>query len=292
MSENSNRTGEFSPKAILSRFADTAASFAPPPSAQPTQSPPVAPAALSTAAEVEVWGRGDKFARGACPDQASGAVQARLAPVAAEIAVKAHGRKPPQPPTLDVVLEQFRLYEQRPLTIGKFCVQWLRHQPELERDKQLARGEALRRIREGLAKQDQVTLAARLDRFIACYFVAQSLGWEVAWKLRYAAIRELMPLFGRNAATEEYVLRPELAEVTRALWARMLAEHLTADVVRKEVGRIRPPKVFRLHGRSGRLAAIRRDLKRLKVQEDFLEVIRLAQEGLARLGVKAETAIA
>jgi hypothetical protein len=210
--------------------------------------------------------------------------------MAAALPLKAHGRKPPQPATLEIVLEQFRLYELRPLTIGKFCVQWLQHQPELAADKQLPRGEALRRIREGLAKQDQVTLAARLDRFIACYYVATVLGWEDAWKLRYAAIRELLPLFGRNAALEEYELRPERAAATRALWSRMLAEHLTAEAVRAEVRKIRPPQVLRLHGRSGRLATIRRDLKRLKAREDLLEVIRLAQEYLERMGAAGQAA--
>jgi hypothetical protein len=207
-----------------------------------------------------------------------------------KIQVKAHPRKPPQAPTLEIVLEQFRLYELRPLPIGKFCVQWLQHQPELDADKQLPRSEALRRIREGLAKRDQVSLAARLDRFIACYWIATALGWDNACKLRYAAIRELAPLFGRNAANEEYVLRPERAERTKALWARMLSEHLTAEAVRAEVRKIRPPQVLRLYGRSGRLATIRRDLKRLKAREDFLEVIRIAQDYLERMGAAAGTA--
>jgi len=208
------------------------------------------------------------------------------------IPVKAHGRKPSQPITLEVVLEQFRLFELRPLTIGKFCVQWLRHQPELAAEEQLPRGEALRRIRQGLVQRDQVSMAARLDRYIACYFVALALGWDDGWKLRYAAIRELMPLFGRNAATEEYVLRPERERATRGLWARMVAERLTAETVRGEVRKIRPPKSFRLHGRSGRLATIRRDLQRLKAPEDLLEVIRLAQERLARLAPASERAVA
>ena len=146
---------------------------------------------------------------GAAPGPEAAAADARTG--------KTHTRKPPQPTTLELVLEQFRLYELRPLSIGKFCVEWLAHQPELPPDQQIPRGEALKRIREGLARQDQVSFAARLDRFIACYWIAAELGWTAAWKLRYAAIRELLPLFGRNAATEEYCLRPDKAEATRAV---------------------------------------------------------------------------
>jgi len=208
------------------------------------------------------------------------------------IPVKNHLRKPPQPLTLEDVLDQFRLYELRPLLLGRFCVQWLQHQPELAKEQQLARGEALKKIREGLAKQDQISLAARLDRFIACYWIAMELGWNDACKLRYAAIRELLPLFGRNAATEEYVLRPERAEATRALWARMVSDHLTAETVRSEVRRIRPPQTVRMHGRSGRLAAIRRDTQRLKAREDLLAVIRFAQERMERLGLVDKTVVA
>ena len=213
-------------------------------------------------------------------------------PTAAETAVKAHLRKPPQPPTLEFLLDQFRLFESRPLSLGKSCALWLNHQPELPIESQLPRGEALRRIREGLVKQDQATYATRLDRFIAAYFVALELGWEEAWRVRYSCVRELLPLFGRNAATEEYQLRPERADATRALWRRIVDQRLTASAVREQVGKIMPRKTVRMHGRSGRLAVIRRDVQRLKAKEDLLEVLRLVQDRLERLGSSAEPVVA
>ena len=230
------------------------------------------------------------------PDAAVGPVvkppaSMRVDPPAGGIPVRAHGRVPPQPKTLDTVLEQFRLYELRPLSLGKYVVDWLAHQPELPEAEQLPRGEALRRVRFGLVQQNQVTLAARLDRFVACYWIAMEFGWDDACRLRYAAIRELLPLFGRNAATEEYELRPEKAAATRALWGRMLAEKLTSDAVRAEVRKIRPPQVLRLRGRSGRLAATLREIKRYRAQEDLLAIIRQAQEQLERLGAAAGAAV-
>ena len=60
----------------------------------------------------------------------------------------------------------------------------------------------------GLVAQQQMGMAGRVDRFLASFYVAKELGWQAAWKLRYAAIRELLPLFGRNAASETYTAPP------------------------------------------------------------------------------------
>ena len=199
------------------------ASMRPRSAVPPAASPQVKHAAPAAGGDPIVRTRVEKYGGAIAPettDQVLTAVVVRRpgaspepkAPASDVTTVKTHTRKPPQPTTLEVVLEQFRLYELRPLSIGKFCAEWLAHQPELPADQQLPRGEALKRIRTGLAQQDQVTLAARLDRFIACYWIATELGWTSAWKLRYAAIRELLPLFGRNAATEEYCLRPDKAK--------------------------------------------------------------------------------
>jgi hypothetical protein len=133
-------------------------------------------------------------------------------------------------------------------------------------------------------------LAARLDRFVACYWIATALGWDDAWRIRYAALRELLPLFGRNAATEEYCLRPSLAAATRALWARMVAEKLPAAAVHEEVQKIRPAQVVRMHGQAGRFAVVKRELLKLRGRDDLLAVIRLAQERLERLGMAADVA--
>jgi hypothetical protein len=275
-------------------------------SSPPAASPQVKHAAPAAGGDTIVRTKLEKYGGAIAPDvtdqvltdvvvKRPGAAPEPEAPASDATTVKTHTRKPPQPTTLEVVLEQFRLYELRPLSIGKFCAEWLAHQPELPADQQLPRSEALKRIRTGLAQQDQVTLAARLDRFIACYWIATELGWTSAWKLRYAAIRELLPLFGRNAATEEYCLRPDKAEATRALWNRMLDEHLTAIAVRDEVRKIRPPKAVRMHGRSGKLAAVRREMlrivARLKDRGAVLEWIRLGQERLDKLGLGEESPI-
>lgn len=226
------------------------------------------------------------------PVKRPGPLPEPAAPRPADTVVKTHTRKPAEPTTLEVVLDQFRLHELRPLSLGKFCWEWLTHQPEFSEAEQLTRSEALVRIREGLVRQQQISHAARLDRFILVYWIATELGWASAWKLKYAAIRELQPMFGRNAANEEYCLRPDKAEVTRELWGRMLAEHLTAEQVRAEVAKIRPPKgkrkTVRIDGRAGRLVALRREVNRLKAREDLLTAMAFIQERLAKLGCPAE----
>jgi hypothetical protein len=198
--------------------------------------------------------------------------------------VEAHPRRLPEPPTLAIVLEQFRIHENRPLALGRFVSEWLAHQPDRPADAQLGRSEALRAVRMALVAQQQVGLAGRVDRFLASYFVARELGWQAAWRLRYAAIRELLPLFGRNAATEVYELRCNKAAATRVLWQRMCDEHLSAQQVRDEVRRLVPRRSLALAANS-RLAILRREVARLKSRDDLLAVIRLVEERLARLGV-------
>jgi hypothetical protein len=250
---------------------------------------PVSPAGAS-AGDPVVWQRGDKFARGQIPDgaaaSASSPAGASLAPEAAakEIWVEGHPRKLPEPPTLVIVLREFRLHENRPLALGRFVAEWLAHQPDRPADGQLTRAEALRTIRDGLVAQQQLGLAGRLDRFLCSFYVARELGWQAAWKLRYAAIRELLPLFGRNAATEEYELRPRVAAATKDLWARMERDRLTGEQVRAEVRRLLPRRTVALHGAAGRLAMFRRELARLKSRDDLLAVLRLVEERLALLG--------
>ena len=236
-----------------------------------------------------VWGRGDKFARGQIPDGAASArAPAAASPVsetaAEETWVEGHPRKLPEPPTLAIVLREFRLHENRPLALGRFVAEWLAHQPDRPADGQLTRAEALRTIRDGLVTQQQMGMAGRLDRFLCSYYVARTLGWQTAWKLRYAAIRELLPLFGRNAATEEYELRPRVAAATQDLWVRMERDRLTGEQVRAEVRRLLPRRTVALQGAAGRLAMFRRELARLKSRDDLLAVLRLVEERLAMLG--------
>ncbi len=205
------------------------------------------------------------------------------APPVKETWVEGHPRKLPEPPTLSIVLREFRLHENRPLALGRFVAEWLDQQPDRPAESQLTRAEALRQIRAGLVGQQQLAMAGRLDRFLCSYYVARTLGWQTAWRLRYAAIRELLPLFGRNAATEEYELRPRVAAATKDLWARMESDGLTGEQVRAEVRRLLPRRTVTLHGAAGRLAMFRRELGRLKSRDDLLAVLRLVEERLAVL---------
>ena len=71
------------------------------------------------------------------------------------------------------------------------------------------------------------------------------------------------------------------------MWGRMVDEHLTAIAVRDEVRKIRPPKSIRMHGRSGRLAVLRREVQRLRVRDELLALIGMAKERLEKLGLAA-----
>ena len=242
--------------------------------------------------DAETCRGGTRESSGIASASSHGALTSSATPATEKTWVEGHPRKLPEPPTLAIVLEQFRIHENRPMALGRIVAEWLSTQPDRPADAQLTRSQALREIRMGLVAQQQLGLAGRLDRFLASYYVARELGWQAAWKLRYAAIRELLPLFGRNAASEVYELRPRVAAATRILWQRMIDDRLTAHQVREEVRRLMPRRTLAIDGAARHLAAVRREVARLKSREDLLAVIRLAEERLARLGLAGAPAAA
>jgi hypothetical protein len=172
------------------------------------------------------------------------------------------------------VVEAFRRDELRPLWLGRAAFQWIEDKAD--------RVAELRALKADLCKADLVPAAARLDRFICYYWIAQRLGWDDAQQLRVAAIREMAPLFGRNAATEEWGVRKTYEADARILWRVMINKRLPASAVRDQVRKIRPRSGLKIDKPAREFAKLMKSIRRIDADVDQLyEIIRICQDRLA-----------
>ncbi|MGO9115751.1 MAG: hypothetical protein ACLP9L_41625 [Thermoguttaceae bacterium] len=260
----------------------------PPPDAKPAKPASAAPAVVSSAAQdrVEVWGRGDKFARGAyVEDRQLRADSGELVPVKAHLR-PTPGSKPAEktPITAEAIVKEYGRNERhtthRALFVGGLVHSWLLRQPERPADEQLDRSSALKVLRRKLLEAKYDRRSCRIDRDLRCYHAARLLGGE-AESLSISAIREVLPLIERHKESQRWQLLPAYAEVTKLLWARMLAEKLSGDVVRVEVRKILPARSLPMRRKKVRLAAILRAVPALK-REELLALTRRCEEELAK----------
>jgi hypothetical protein len=179
-------------------------------------------------------------------------------------------------PTKEDVLEEFRRADLRPLWLGRQAYLWSAGESD--------RAKALKELKNDLVREDLVTAAGRLDQFIVLYWVARLLGWDEAQDLRVGAIRELRRLVARNGANEEFALRRHCERPARALWARMVRDHLTAAAVKAAVDKIRPSRAgLKVHGRAGAVAKTLKAVGGWRRETDLVELIRVAQERLTAI---------
>ena len=176
------------------------------------------------------------------------------------------------PVTLDDLVREWRLDQtratHRALRLGDLAQRWILKQPERPASEQLDRASALKMIRRALLAAGIDRRSCRVDRYVRCWHVARLLGGEPD-SLSISAIRELQPLIERDAATEQWHLVPAHADKARGLWARMHGEHLSAEVVREAVERIRHPDPLPIETqrRRSRLPRLLRELSSFSIAD-------------------------
>ena len=106
--------------------------------------------------------------------------------------------------------------------------------------------------------------SCRIDRDLRCFVAARILGGD-AQSLSISSIREISPLISREG--QRWHLLEAYAEKAKELWAAMLAEHLSADVVRSRVRAILPAKAIAIRRRKIKLSAWLKALPRLTPAE-------------------------
>ena len=135
-----------------------------------------------------------------------------------------------------------------------------------------------------MVREHYLSAAARLDGFLAAYFVCWTLGWDDAQSLVFDAIKQLRRLVAFSVATGEYQFRRQCERPARALWARMVRTRMSAAAVRAEVERIRPAKSNpKIHGLAGAAAKLFKQLRTWRSQEDLLQALNIIQERLAAM---------
>jgi hypothetical protein len=183
--------------------------------------------------------------------------------------------------TLDLIvtkwLEDQRKTTHRGLQLGEMVEIWLRAQPDRPANEKLDRASALKVIRSRLIAAGVERRSCRVDRYLRCYEASRLFGGDVE-SLSISAIREVLPLIERDKASGKYRIVPTHAEAARALWARMLAEKISADAVRSAVQKILPPKSIALRKhRPVKVGFVLKLLPRLPAA-DLATLIARAQE--------------
>ncbi len=225
----------------------------------------------------------------------------------AVVPVKAHLRNVPAQPaaeksliagavTLEMLVAEFRraqrISTQRVLLLGALCERWVRQQ--LAARTALDRATAIKKIREELAAAKLEKKECRVDLYIRCHAAAVLLGkWEAeshdsrqaSNELAFSALRLFPLLIERKGNTWQLI--PAHAEAARALWARAIAEKLSAHAVDEEITRILPARTIAIKRRRPvRLSMIEKLLARLK-PEDLPKVHGLVDQVSAKLGTAA-----
>ena len=261
-----------------------------------------------------VWNRGQKYARGAVEELGP----AKTTVAAVKTVRVAGDTKPPQatpakPPVTpagkpaekaaekkpvtaaDIVKqygENIRRSTHRALYVGGLVYTWIVNQPERAPDAQFDRAGAIRHLRKKLQEARHDERSCRIERDLRCYHLVHRLGGE-AESLPISAIRQLLPLLEREKDSERPKLKPAYAEQTKALWARMLAEKLPADVVRDLVLKILPAKspVGDEHRQSRQAATVMRLIPTLSAEERR-QAMRVLREVEAQAKTQPAAAIA
>jgi hypothetical protein len=180
--------------------------------------------------------------------------------------------------TKERVLEEVRRADLRPLWIGRYASLWAGTCAD--------RNEALKELRADMVREHYLSAAARLDGFIAAYFVCWTLGWDDAQSLVFDAIKQLRRLVALNVATGEYQFRRHCEKPARSLWARMVRTRMSAAAVRAEVDKIRPAKSNpKIHGRAGAAVKFLKQIRSWKWEspEQVLQALEILQERLAAM---------
>jgi hypothetical protein len=238
--------------------------------------------------------RGDRYAHGITVDP-SGTVPASSGAAATPelVEVKGHVRAAPgaadkekKPVTLEVIIEEYskllRLTTRRHIFLGSLVSSWITRQPDRPAKEQLPRAAAIMVIEQRLATEGLDPGECNANRDLKCFHTTRLLGGDFG-SLAFSAIRHVHKLVERDKTTERWRLRPEHADQARALWVRMLKEHLTAAAVKIEVDKIIPKKadkraatwsrqtatVLKLlpHLSAGELVAVRTELLRCLREE-------------------------
>jgi hypothetical protein len=137
---------------------------------------------------------------------------------------------PPQRVTLDALVsiwsERVRGETARTLQCGRLAHRYLVQELETiagASERRQKRAALLAELTARLAGQGIQQSPSQLGQTIACWHVARLLAGRVedAEELPIRFLRAFLPLVERDAATEEWFLRPEHADAARRLWRRI-----------------------------------------------------------------------
>jgi hypothetical protein len=258
-----------------------------PPAVDPPQSPVSAAPFEQSAPDTIVRTRLEKHGGAIAPELGSQTIPVKSHVRAAPGAAAAKPvEKEKQPVTAEAIVREYGKNERqtthRALFVGSLVNSWLIHQPERPADEQLDRASALKILRRKLLQAKFDHRSCRIDRDLRCYHAARLLGGD-ADSLAISAIREILPLIRRDRETSRWELLPNHAEACRGLWARMLAERISADAVRQEVDRILHPNPLPLETqrKKSRLSRLHKTLAELSIEE-LKQVVRWTKAELAK----------
>ena len=185
------------------------------------------------------------------------------------------GSEEKKPRTLANLVENWRRFDVHPLKLGRMSAEWIAGQAD--------RPAAIKQLERALVEARMANQAVRVNRYVQLHWIAQCFGRDLAETLTLSVLRELGRLVARDTATDRWSIRAAHREAAMALWARIVAERLTAEAVRVEVARIRPARSVKVHGRRGAIAKLFREVGRLGLREDLMQIIRIAQSRVESL---------
>ena len=150
----------------------------------------------------------------------------------------------------------------------------------------VARPDAVRRLVERLRAEGLKGETLRVSRIVALSWLARLMGYAQAKTIAVSTLRALLPLIKRQARTGQWQVRPPLKDRAAALWARILAEGLSAAAVRVEVLKLRPARVAPPSRRRSARVLILRRLADLNL-DDLAYIASACQEKLRAAGANS-----
>ena len=162
------------------------------------------------------------------------------------------------------LVQRYRKHENSHLQLGWHAYCWVSAQAD--------RAAAIDQAEAAIVAAGLEGHRVRVDRDIACFWVAALFGWPEAHRLNISIIRALAPLILRNkaAAVETWVLREAYAKQARALWQTIVAaeQKPAAEWVRAQVTQLLPRAQKRANRRiSRRILAAWQAVQRLTYAE-------------------------
>jgi hypothetical protein len=198
--------------------------------------------------------------RGASPRPTPHAPRPTVPQSRATLAEALAKTREPRQLTIEEVLGEWTKYDcqatRRALRLGCLAWQWVSQQPD--------RPAAVQQLRKALADLGITGEAARVNRVIACYWVARLLGADTVELLPLSTVRALCPLVKRDPVTEQWDVRPGLGDLARGLMRQILERHLTAKAIADQVTALRPRKDKPVQPRLVRLDRV---ISRLPIEE-------------------------